>query len=105
MKEGQRPGNIVRSLTLFSQINLFLTSTLCSHSREQPIFLQLKDYFWVKTPSAYELPFGTKGSGKLFLSSMEKQRRASELLLYRTKGRGKYMLMGCSTQASVKFML
>lgn len=38
-----------------------------NHSREQPIFLQLKDYFWVKTPSAYELPFGTKGSEDLLL--------------------------------------
>lgn len=33
-----------------------------NYSRDQPIFLQLKDYFWVKTPSAYELPYGTKGS-------------------------------------------
>lgn len=33
-----------------------------NYSRDQPIFLQLKDYFWVNTPSAYELPFGTKGS-------------------------------------------
>lgn len=31
-------------------------------SRDQPFFLQLKDYFWVNTPSAHELPFGTKGS-------------------------------------------
>lgn len=38
-----------------------------NHSREKPIFLQLKDYFWVKTPSAYELPFGTKGSEDLLL--------------------------------------
>ncbi|XP_054987645.1 CMP-N-acetylneuraminate-beta-galactosamide-alpha-2,3-sialyltransferase 4 isoform X2 [Sorex araneus] len=37
-------------------------SSLCSSSRDQPFFLQLKDYFWVNTPSAYELPFGTKGS-------------------------------------------
>lgn len=41
-----------------------LLSLLFSYSRDQPIFLQLKDYFWVKTPSAYELPYGTKGSGK-----------------------------------------
>ncbi|KAK1328483.1 hypothetical protein QTO34_012056 [Cnephaeus nilssonii] len=33
-----------------------------NYSRDQPIFLRLKDYFWVKTPSAYELPYGTKGS-------------------------------------------
>jgi len=50
------------------KVNPFLTPTLpsprCSYSQEQPIFLQLKDYFWVKTPSAYELPYGTKGSGK-----------------------------------------
>ncbi|XP_030881803.1 CMP-N-acetylneuraminate-beta-galactosamide-alpha-2,3-sialyltransferase 4 isoform X1 [Leptonychotes weddellii] len=36
-----------------------------NYSRDQPIFLQLKDYFWVKTPSAYELPYGTKGSDLL----------------------------------------
>lgn len=67
LEEGQRPDNTVRGLTLFSQINLFLVPTLHSHSREQPIFLQLKDYFWVKTPSTYELPFGTKGSEDLLL--------------------------------------
>ncbi|XP_073922489.1 CMP-N-acetylneuraminate-beta-galactosamide-alpha-2,3-sialyltransferase 4 isoform X5 [Castor canadensis] len=38
-----------------------------NHSRDQPLFLQLKDYFWVKTPSAYELPYGTKGSEDLLL--------------------------------------
>lgn len=35
-----------------------------SYTRDQPLFLQLKDYFWVRTPSLYELPYGTKGSGK-----------------------------------------
>ncbi|KAM6158648.1 CMP-N-acetylneuraminate-beta-galactosamide-alpha-2,3-sialyltransferase 4 [Rhynchocyon petersi] len=38
-----------------------------NYSRDQPIFLQLKDFFWVKTPSAYELPYGTKGSEDLLL--------------------------------------
>ncbi|XP_070221266.1 CMP-N-acetylneuraminate-beta-galactosamide-alpha-2,3-sialyltransferase 4 isoform X5 [Bos mutus] len=38
-----------------------------NYSREQPFFLQLKDYFWVKTPSLYELPYGTKGSEDLLL--------------------------------------
>ncbi|KAF6083141.1 ST3 beta-galactoside alpha-2,3-sialyltransferase 4 [Phyllostomus discolor] len=38
-----------------------------NYSRNQPIFLQLKDYFWVKTPSAYELPYGTKGSEDMLL--------------------------------------
>ncbi|XP_063112108.1 CMP-N-acetylneuraminate-beta-galactosamide-alpha-2,3-sialyltransferase 4 isoform X7 [Cavia porcellus] len=38
-----------------------------NHSQSHPIFLQLKDYFWVKTPSIYELPFGTKGSEDLLL--------------------------------------
>uniref|UniRef100_A0A9L0K9H0 CMP-N-acetylneuraminate-beta-galactosamide-alpha-2,3-sialyltransferase 4 n=1 Tax=Equus asinus TaxID=9793 RepID=A0A9L0K9H0_EQUAS len=38
-----------------------------NYSRDQPIFLRLKDYFWVKTPSAYELPYGTKGSEDLLL--------------------------------------
>lgn len=37
---------------------------LGSYTRDHPLFLQLKDYFWVKTPSLYELPYGTKGSGK-----------------------------------------
>uniref|UniRef100_A0A8C9GYH2 ST3GAL4 n=1 Tax=Piliocolobus tephrosceles TaxID=591936 RepID=A0A8C9GYH2_9PRIM len=40
-----------------------------NYSRDQPIFLQLKDYFWVKTPSAYKLPYGTKGTGKFPPSS------------------------------------
>ena len=35
-----------------------------SYTRDHPLFLQLKDYFWVKTPSLYELPYGTKGSGE-----------------------------------------
>ncbi|XP_055212334.1 CMP-N-acetylneuraminate-beta-galactosamide-alpha-2,3-sialyltransferase 4 isoform X1 [Gorilla gorilla gorilla] len=38
-----------------------------NYSRDQPIFLRLEDYFWVKTPSAYELPYGTKGSEDLLL--------------------------------------
>lgn len=38
--------------------------TPCSYSRDRPLFLQLKDYFWVRTPSLYELPYGTKGSGE-----------------------------------------
>ncbi|XP_023390471.1 CMP-N-acetylneuraminate-beta-galactosamide-alpha-2,3-sialyltransferase 4 isoform X4 [Pteropus vampyrus] len=38
-----------------------------NYSRDQPIFLQLKDYFWVKTLSAYELPYGTKGSEDVLL--------------------------------------
>jgi hypothetical protein len=80
LEEGQRPATIVRGLTLFRQINLFLFPLLYSRSREQPIFLQLKDYFWVKTPSTYELPFGTKGSGKLFLSSVGKHLTDYELL-------------------------
>ncbi|XP_064029239.1 CMP-N-acetylneuraminate-beta-galactosamide-alpha-2,3-sialyltransferase 4 isoform X2 [Pogoniulus pusillus] len=33
-----------------------------NYSRAQPLFLQLRDYFWVKAPSLYELPYGTKGS-------------------------------------------
>nr|KAF6404188.1 ST3 beta-galactoside alpha-2,3-sialyltransferase 4 [Molossus molossus] len=56
---------------LFGKINPLhvpaLLSPLCSYSRDQPIFLQLKDYFWVKAPSAYELPYGTKGSEDLLL--------------------------------------
>ncbi|PKK21418.1 ST3 beta-galactoside alpha-2,3-sialyltransferase 4, transcript variant X2 [Columba livia] len=40
---------------------------IANYSREQPLFLQLKDYFWVKTPSLYELPYGTKGSEDVLL--------------------------------------
>ncbi|KAL8173755.1 UNVERIFIED_CONTAM: hypothetical protein K2H54_023864 [Gekko kuhli] len=35
---------------------------IANYTRDHPLFLQLKDYFWVKTPSLYELPYGTKGS-------------------------------------------
>lgn len=76
-------------------MNLFIISTLYSRSREQPIFLQLKDYFWVKTPSAYELPFGTKGSGKLLVSSVDSS--SLPLSFCGTKGSGK--LMGCPARA------
>ncbi|XP_035753356.1 CMP-N-acetylneuraminate-beta-galactosamide-alpha-2,3-sialyltransferase 4 [Egretta garzetta] len=40
---------------------------LGSYTRDHPLFLQLKDYFWVKTPSLYELPYGTKGSEDILL--------------------------------------
>ncbi|OWK57029.1 CMP-N-acetylneuraminate-beta-galactosamide-alpha-2,3-sialyltransferase 4 [Lonchura striata] len=38
-----------------------------NYTRDHPLFLQLKDYFWVKTPSLYELPYGTKGSEDILL--------------------------------------
>ncbi|XP_057281930.1 CMP-N-acetylneuraminate-beta-galactosamide-alpha-2,3-sialyltransferase 4 isoform X2 [Pezoporus wallicus] len=38
-----------------------------NYTRDHPLFLQLKDYFWVKTPSLYELPYGTKGSEEVLL--------------------------------------
>uniref|UniRef100_A0A663F4I2 CMP-N-acetylneuraminate-beta-galactosamide-alpha-2,3-sialyltransferase 4 n=1 Tax=Aquila chrysaetos chrysaetos TaxID=223781 RepID=A0A663F4I2_AQUCH len=38
-----------------------------NYTRDHPLFLQLKDYFWVKTPSPYELPYGTKGSEDVLL--------------------------------------
>nr|XP_013812790.1 PREDICTED: CMP-N-acetylneuraminate-beta-galactosamide-alpha-2,3-sialyltransferase 4-like [Apteryx mantelli mantelli] len=37
------------------------------YTRDRPLFLQLKDYFWVRTPSLYELPYGTKGSEDILL--------------------------------------
>ncbi|XP_053223266.1 CMP-N-acetylneuraminate-beta-galactosamide-alpha-2,3-sialyltransferase 4 isoform X3 [Podarcis raffonei] len=40
---------------------------IANYTREHPLFLQLKDYFWVKTPSPYELPYGTKGSEEILL--------------------------------------
>ncbi|OXB81242.1 UNVERIFIED_CONTAM: hypothetical protein H355_014286, partial [Colinus virginianus] len=38
-----------------------------NYTRDRPLFLQLKDYFWVRTPSLYELPYGTKGSEDVLL--------------------------------------
>lgn len=76
MTEGEALGHaysISQRSDLDSEVNInpfcvpTLLSPLYSYSRDQPIFLQLKDYFWVKTPSAYELPYGTKGSGKCSL--------------------------------------
>lgn len=70
MTEGEALGHACQRSDLNSEVKInpfcvpTLLSPLCSYSRDQPIFLQLKDYFWVKTPSAYELPYGTKGSGK-----------------------------------------
>ncbi|XP_025953100.2 CMP-N-acetylneuraminate-beta-galactosamide-alpha-2,3-sialyltransferase 4 isoform X2 [Dromaius novaehollandiae] len=40
---------------------------IANYTRDHPLFLQLKDYFWVKTPSLYELPYGTKGSEDVLL--------------------------------------
>ncbi|XP_015277991.1 PREDICTED: CMP-N-acetylneuraminate-beta-galactosamide-alpha-2,3-sialyltransferase 4 [Gekko japonicus] len=40
---------------------------IANYTRDHPLFLQLKDYFWVKTPSLYELPYGTKGSEEILL--------------------------------------
>uniref|UniRef100_A0A8V1A329 CMP-N-acetylneuraminate-beta-galactosamide-alpha-2,3-sialyltransferase 4 n=3 Tax=Gallus gallus TaxID=9031 RepID=A0A8V1A329_CHICK len=38
-----------------------------NYTRDRPLFLQLKDYFWVRTPSLYELPYGIKGSEDVLL--------------------------------------
>lgn len=38
-----------------------------NYTRDRPLFLQLKDFFWVRTPSLYELPYGTKGSEDVLL--------------------------------------
>uniref|UniRef100_A0ACB8EXP5 CMP-N-acetylneuraminate-beta-galactosamide-alpha-2,3-sialyltransferase 4 n=1 Tax=Sphaerodactylus townsendi TaxID=933632 RepID=A0ACB8EXP5_9SAUR len=40
---------------------------IANYTRDHPLFLQLKDYFWEKTPSLYELPYGTKGSGHIHM--------------------------------------
>ncbi|XP_062995375.1 CMP-N-acetylneuraminate-beta-galactosamide-alpha-2,3-sialyltransferase 4 isoform X3 [Elgaria multicarinata webbii] len=40
---------------------------IANYTRDHPLFLQLKDYFWVKTPSVYELPYGTKGTEEILL--------------------------------------
>lgn len=58
------PGSDIRINTLHVPA---LLSPPRSYSRDQPVFLQLKDYFWVKARSAYELPYGTKGSGEYCL--------------------------------------
>ncbi|XP_006111312.2 CMP-N-acetylneuraminate-beta-galactosamide-alpha-2,3-sialyltransferase 4 isoform X3 [Pelodiscus sinensis] len=46
------PGEVEKKATLL----------LGNYTRDHPLFLQLNNYFWVKTPSPYELPYGTKGS-------------------------------------------
>nr|XP_060643095.1 CMP-N-acetylneuraminate-beta-galactosamide-alpha-2,3-sialyltransferase 4 isoform X2 [Anolis sagrei ordinatus] len=40
---------------------------IANYTRDHPLFLQLKDYFWVRTPSPYELPYGTKGAEEILL--------------------------------------
>ncbi|XP_028931544.1 CMP-N-acetylneuraminate-beta-galactosamide-alpha-2,3-sialyltransferase 4-like [Ornithorhynchus anatinus] len=58
-----------------------------NYSREQPVFLQLKDYFWVKTPATYELPYGTKGSEDLLLKVLAITRDAMPENIQRLKCR------------------
>lgn len=77
VKEGEALGRACRMLVRglpdpdsgirINPLHVPALSPPCSYSRDQPIFLQLKDYFWVKAPSAYELPYGTKGSGEYCL--------------------------------------
>ncbi|XP_072467640.1 CMP-N-acetylneuraminate-beta-galactosamide-alpha-2,3-sialyltransferase 4 isoform X2 [Notamacropus eugenii] len=38
-----------------------------NYSRDQPTFLQLKDFFWIQTTSTYQLPYGVKGSEDVLL--------------------------------------
>ncbi|XP_020667020.1 CMP-N-acetylneuraminate-beta-galactosamide-alpha-2,3-sialyltransferase 4 isoform X2 [Pogona vitticeps] len=40
---------------------------IANFTRDHPLFLQLRDYFWVKTPSPYELPYGTKGTEEILV--------------------------------------
>ncbi|KAI4529924.1 hypothetical protein MG293_019780 [Ovis ammon polii] len=56
-----------REPCLHGEAEKMVSKLFGNYSREQPFFLQLKDYFWVKTPSLYELPYGTKGSEDLLL--------------------------------------
>ncbi|XP_038620259.1 CMP-N-acetylneuraminate-beta-galactosamide-alpha-2,3-sialyltransferase 4-like, partial [Tachyglossus aculeatus] len=41
-----------------------------NYSQDEPVFLRLKDYFWSKKPSMYQLPYGTKGSENLLLPAL-----------------------------------
>uniref|UniRef100_A0A2D4L4U6 Uncharacterized protein n=1 Tax=Micrurus paraensis TaxID=1970185 RepID=A0A2D4L4U6_9SAUR len=46
----------------FKEVEKKAAQLIPNYTREPPLFLHLKDYFWVKTPSLYELPYGTKGT-------------------------------------------
>ncbi|KAF4793472.1 CMP-N-acetylneuraminate-beta-galactosamide-alpha-2,3-sialyltransferase 4 [Turdus rufiventris] len=60
-------GKILGVLALFLVMVWYSIYREDSYTRDHPLFLQLKDYFWVKTPSLYELPYGTKGSEDVLL--------------------------------------
>ncbi|KAM6238417.1 CMP-N-acetylneuraminate-beta-galactosamide-alpha-2,3-sialyltransferase 4 isoform 3-T3 [Porphyrio hochstetteri] len=51
----------------FGEVEKKAAQLIANYTRDHPLFLQLKDYFWVKTPSLYELPYGTKGSEDVLL--------------------------------------
>uniref|UniRef100_A0A2D4L4W0 Uncharacterized protein n=1 Tax=Micrurus paraensis TaxID=1970185 RepID=A0A2D4L4W0_9SAUR len=48
----------------FKEVEKKAAQLIPNYTREPPLFLHLKDYFWVKTPSLYELPYGTKGTAR-----------------------------------------
>ncbi|KAL7981509.1 hypothetical protein Chor_002405 [Crotalus horridus] len=58
---------ILGVLAVFLLMVWYTISREESYTREPPLFLQLKDYFWEKTPSLYELPYGTKGAEEILL--------------------------------------
>uniref|UniRef100_A0A8C5RTC4 CMP-N-acetylneuraminate-beta-galactosamide-alpha-2,3-sialyltransferase 4 n=1 Tax=Laticauda laticaudata TaxID=8630 RepID=A0A8C5RTC4_LATLA len=51
----------------FKEVEKKAAQLIPNYTREPPLFLHLKDYFWVKTPSLYELPYGTKGTEDILL--------------------------------------
>uniref|UniRef100_A0A8C6XBD2 CMP-N-acetylneuraminate-beta-galactosamide-alpha-2,3-sialyltransferase 4 n=1 Tax=Naja naja TaxID=35670 RepID=A0A8C6XBD2_NAJNA len=51
----------------FKEVEKKAAQMIPNYTREPPLFLHLKDYFWVKTPSLYELPYGTKGTEDILL--------------------------------------
>ncbi|XP_034277827.1 CMP-N-acetylneuraminate-beta-galactosamide-alpha-2,3-sialyltransferase 4 isoform X4 [Pantherophis guttatus] len=51
----------------FKEVEKKAAQLIPNYTREPPLFLHLKDYFWVKTPSLYELPYGTKGTEDVLL--------------------------------------
>ncbi|XP_043853949.1 CMP-N-acetylneuraminate-beta-galactosamide-alpha-2,3-sialyltransferase 4 isoform X3 [Dromiciops gliroides] len=52
-----------------------------NYSRDQPTFLQLKDFFWIQTTSTYQLPYGVKGSGLILVPGDGKTQAKQTMLI------------------------
>ncbi|XP_066495920.1 CMP-N-acetylneuraminate-beta-galactosamide-alpha-2,3-sialyltransferase 4 isoform X1 [Tiliqua scincoides] len=61
------PMQDVKTTCPLGEVERKAAQLIANYTRDRPLFLQLKDYFWVKTPSPYELPYGTRGSEDFLL--------------------------------------